>query len=654
MRHLKLPFLPAQAPATPHRSIALAMCAFTLLAPACSGTIDGATPGSGGNTVGQGGGVVGQGGSGAVPGATGGTGTAGTTTTGTGGTATGTGGGAGTGTSTGGMVAIDPNIPCAAGTDTRLVVAPQRVLRLTARQYQNSVRAIINQAAADRVGQNEALAVNLNPKVRKFPPLVGEGDSIIGKEYTDLDALAGEVAKYVLENFTAATACTAPATDACATAWLKTRASLAYRRPLTAAEDTRFTALYTKLKSQDVNGYLVTNTVEQATSVAINALFSAPEFLWRWEIGNTQAPMASTSPPGVYITDQELASNLSFFLTDSPPDQALITASAANDGSLRTNLRTHVDRLLGQQVTKDWLTNVIETNYGLNQLPDLPIDAGLFPIWNTELMTGMLDEANRFLKNIMFTGPLTDLFLSRTTFLNPRLATEIYKVPVPAGATATNYVQATLPSDQRAGILTNAAFVTARGRSNGLGLIVPRGKMVTAAILCMPPDSPPDSLKGAIDAGKAAQATTTAQEQAASRKNAVCGTCHEQIDPYGLVMDYYDNLGRYRTVDHLNKPVDGTTVLPAVIGGGTVTNAVQLAEKLAASPNFTNCMATTVLQYALVDFTAPVEMPLAGKHAGCAVLDTVGKYNAASGKTFGDLIRATTTTPAFAIRTKTP
>jgi hypothetical protein len=635
MRHVKRPSLPNQAPLTPHRGVALAMCAFALMAPACTGSVEGDPAGVGGSGVGKGGG------GGAAPTTAG---TAGTPGTGTG----------GSGTGAGGMVTVDPSIPCAPGSDSRLVVAPQRTLRLTARQYVNSVRAIINQAAADKLSQVEALSVRLAPVVRKFPPLIGEADNIIGKEYTELDVFAGEVAKYVLENFSATTACTSPATDACATAWLKSRAALAYRRPLTEAEDSRLTGLYTKLKSQEVNGYLVTNTVEQATSEAINALFSSPQFLWRWEMGNMQAPVASTSPPGVYLTDQELASNLSFFLTDGPPDQMLISAASANDGSFRANLQTHVERLLGQQVTKDWLTTAIETNYGLNQLPDLPIDSTLFPIWNTELLTGMLDEANLFLKNILFTGQLTDLFLSRTTFLNPLLATEIYKVPVPAGATSTNYVQATLPADQRAGILTNAAFVTARGRSNGLGLVVPRGRMVTAAILCMPPDPPPPEIGEIIEAQKATQATTTAQEQVASRKAGLCGGCHAQIDPYGLVMDYYDNLARYRTTDHLNKPVDGRTTLPPALGGGEVTSAVDLAEKLAASPEFTNCMARTVLQYALVDFTAPVEVPLAGKTAGCAVIDVVDKYKSASGKTFSDLIRATTATPAFAIRKTTP
>jgi hypothetical protein len=174
--------------------------------------------------------------------------------------------------------------------------------------------------------------------------------------------------------------------------------------------------------------------------------------------------------------------------------------------------------------------------------------------------------------------------------------------------------------------------------------------MVSAAILCMPPQPPPEEIKAAVDAATAAIATTTAQQQVASRKAGLCGTCHAQIDPYGLVLEYYDNLGRYRTTDHLGIPVDGTTKLPDLLGGTTVTSAVELAETLAASPAYTNCVARSVLQYALVDFTAPVELPLLPKTAGCAVTDVVQKYQAGNGKTFSDLFRAITETPAFALR----
>ena len=58
----------------------------------------------------------------------------------------------------------------------------------------------------------------------------------------------------------------------------------------------------------------------------------------------------------------------------------------------------------------------------------------------------------------------------------------------------------------------------------------------------------------------------TAQEQVAFRAmTAPCSACHPSFDPYGLVLDWYDVVGRYRTIDDLNKPVDGTH---EVAGGG--------------------------------------------------------------------------------------
>ena len=83
-----------------------------------------------------------------------------------------------------------------------------------------------------------------------------------------------------------------------------------------------------------------------------------------------------------------------------------------------------------------------------------------------------------------------------------------------------------------------------------------------------------------MDAGR----TLTAQEQVAARQQtAPCSSCHPSFDPYGLVLDWYDVVGRYRTVDDLGKPVDGHTTLPADVGGQTVTTAVELADVLSKS-----------------------------------------------------------------------
>jgi len=185
-------------------------------------------------------------------------------------------------------------------------------------------------------------------------------------------------------------------------------------------------------------------------------------------------------------------------------------------------------------------------------------------------------------------------------------------------------------------------------------MVVPRGKAIVSAVLCMPPSPPPDTIAAAVALAKGKFAETTGQEQVASRKAVtLCASCHANIDPYGLVLEFYDTLGRYRDkYDYLagTPAIDGHTNMPADLGGDPVANAIELSEKLAASPAFTNCMARTMLQYALVDFSAPVELPLLPKTAGCAAADVATRYNSGTGKTFADLLRATAATPAFALR----
>ena len=150
-------------------------------------------------------------------------------------------------------------------------------------------------------------------------------------------------------------------------------------------------------------------------------------------------------------------------------------------------------------------------------------------------------------------------------------------------------------------------------------------------------------------------AQQTSQQQVAARQAvAPCSSCHAQFDPYGLALDNYDGIGRYRTVDDLGQPVDAHTQLPAVAGGGTVANGVELAQALAASPAFTTCMARTLLRYAMVDASTNVEVPLPTQQPGCATADVVQRYQSAAGGTFADLVRATVAAPAFGIRRAAP
>src|SRR5262249_8329960 len=151
--------------------------------------------------------------------------------------------------------------------------------------------------------------------------------------------------------------------------------------------------------------------------------------------------------------------------------------------------------------------------------------------------------------------------------------------------------------------------------------IVPRGLGVKASFLCLETAGPPDPTTPAgmvIQQQLGMLTEQTAQQQVAFRATTVpCNSCYPSFDPYGLVLDWYDGVGRDRTMDDLAMPVGGHTTVPAVVGGQTVQPAVELAQVLSTTDLFTNCMAKTMLQYALFD--SPVELPLPiASQKGCA------------------------------------
>ncbi|HMF39530.1 MAG TPA: DUF1592 domain-containing protein [Polyangia bacterium] len=555
--------------------------------------------------------------------------------------------------------------PCTGMNDPRMVVAGQRIMMITKPQLVNTVRYLIDDTEANAIlaaGDTYALTKDSD---RHFPPSDGEQETFNETNILPINNLAENVSNYVTMNFATLANTLAKcntSSDTCATTYLNLLAAKAYRRQLTSDEQTRFTNLYTNLRNQMINGYAMTNTVEQATGYAVWALLMSPQMQWLWELGgveNAKPMQTSTSPAGIYVSDDELASQLSFFMTDSPPDDT--TLAAAKAGTLRANLPMHVSRLLGTQVAKDWLRHVMELYFLVNQLPLSPVDPGKFPV-DSGLLASMGTETQMFLDNVLWANgsKLNDMLLSRTSFVNSRMAQEVYNIPIPAGADAndlTKFGQATLPMD-RSGILTNAGFLTARSRSDGQDL-VSRGKSVKAAFLCLISSPPTDmATQMAVTAASGMLSQETGQEQAAIRAKApVCAQCHGTFDSYGLVLEFYDAIARYRTTyDYLpNMPtIDGTTKLPDLIGGATVHTAAELATNLTQSPTFINCLAKSMLQYGMTDFAAAVELPLPPSQAGCAAADVVQRYQAGGNQTFTGLVNAVTQSPAFVVRNVTP
>jgi hypothetical protein len=540
---------------------------------------------------------------------------------GAGGTSGGTGGSSVDGTS---GVGAGPGSTCTGDE----LSAPKRLVRLTFNQQVNAFAALLGQMYADAVSAEFVIP---DATHRTFPPLGNprEGSSIIESTWQTGDNIAQDAAQYVLENFTQVTACPATPTDQCGQDFVLRFAERAHRRPLSDVDRTSLLQVLTEVKAAG-------GTVQQAVQYGVYGVLSSPDFLYRTELGTDSAAQGELKP-------YERASLLSFFITDGPPDDPLLAAAA--DGSIMTveGTTAQVTRLLGTDAAKKNLSAAIFAYFTLAGLDTVVIDPLVAPEFNQGIRNAMYTESQAFLDNTLWNEPITSVLTSRRATVNEPLA-NLYGVPFPMpGAMASVFATVELPAT-RSGILTQLGFLTSRARPN-IGSVVGRGLAVNQMFLCVEnPAFPTDpDIVRQVEEAMATQANASEREKVAFRAmNGVCAGCHVAFDAWGLGLENYDLIGKYRTVDAQNRPIDATVTLPEEAGGATITSAPEMAAALATSGVFARCMAKNLLTFALAEPGGPTM-------DSCATQAVANRF-AMNGQSFTDLVREVALSSTLAIR----
>src|SRR5262249_4353609 len=156
----------------------------------------------------------------------------------------------------------------------------------------------------------------------------------------------------------------------------------------------------------------------------------SPRFLFRLEsppkIVNASAPYR--------ISDQDLASRLSFFLWGTVPDAELI--KAANGGALRTpaGLEKAVKRVLAGAHSGALSKGVASQWFRLQDLEKIHPDVLLYPQYDDRLAEAMRRETELFFDSVVREDHnVLDLFNADYSFVNERLAKH-YGIPNVTGA----------------------------------------------------------------------------------------------------------------------------------------------------------------------------------------------------------------------------
>jgi hypothetical protein len=266
---------------------------------------------------------------------------------------------------------------------------------------------------------------------------------------------------------------------------------------------------------------------EDAMKRAYVAILTSPDFLFH--------------PADTKCDEHGLASRLSYWLWNSPPDAELLAAAEAGSLTDANVLHAHVDRLLDDPRSDRFIEDFTNQWLELWRIDETTPDRELYPEFTLPLEGDMLAETRGFVRELIARDlPARNLVESDFTLLNQRLA-DVYGV---AGVEGVEVRRVALPAESvRGGLLTQASILklTANGTVTSP---VKRGVWVMDRLLDDPVPPPPANVP-AIDPDT--RGATTIREQLALHSNhAACAVCHVKIDPAGFALEAFDVMGGHR------------------------------------------------------------------------------------------------------------
>jgi hypothetical protein len=531
---------------------------------------------------------------------------------------------AGTGSGTGGAKTCE-------GSD---VADSKRVVRLSFNQISNTIRSLLGDTFGAKVDADYEIGAD-SSTARTFPPLSSpqEGSTVTTGHWQKVDLIASAAGSYALANLNQVTACGAAPTDACAEAFVRSFAEKAYRRPLTAAEATSIVQVYSEVKG-------IYGTIPEAVQHSVYAIMQSPHVLYRTEIGATKDQAGPLTP-------YELASSLSYFLADAPPDVILLGAARDNKLTASADITAQVDRILAMPSARKNLEGALFSYFQVDSLATVKIDDPAFTS-GTEakpylgVRESAYHEVELFLTNTLWSGPLTGLLTGKKSWMNTTLA-KLYGITLPAQSDESKFVETMLP-ENRGGLLTQIGFLASNSRPD-VPSVVARGLVVNKSMLCQidPPfPTDPELVARIEEAGLKLNSASERERSAYRTSTSPCFGCHRSFDAYGLALDRYDIVGRYRTMDPQGRPIDASVTLPALFNDQVASDAVAMQSTIAQSPGFSACFSKNMLNWALAEGSQ-----LTPK--SCATQAIVSGFDA-SDKSLSALLREVAISKAFTHR----
>lgn len=458
--------------------------------------------------------------------------------------------------------------------------APSGLRRLTRTQYLASLRATFGD------GLVLPRASSLEPDIT-VDGLVAAGTTVTAispRGVEQYEAAAYSIAEQVMEpgrrESLVSCAPSASRDDACATTALRPIGRSLYRRDLSDAELAEIT---------EIAGHagVMLGDFYDGLEFGIATLLQSPSFLFRVELGSPTDP---GDPEHLVYAGHELASRMSYFLWDAPPDDALLAAADAGLLADEQGVRDEAIRMLSDARARDGVRVFVEDWLALRELDRMVKDPTVFVHASPDVGPAAREETVRVFQNLVFDeeDDIRTLMTTRVTFLDRRLAA-IYEVRAPR----EDFARVELPPEgPRAGLLGQVAFLAPNAHPTATSP-TRRGAFIRERLLCDRVPQPPANVDTAIP--EPSPTARTLRERLISHQEVeVCASCHVFLDGPGFGLEGFDSLGRTRTVEN-EAPIDASGELD----GAAYDGALELAAHIRDTPRFPQCLAAHAYRVAV-------------------------------------------------------
>lgn len=311
-------------------------------------------------------------------------------------------------------------------------------------------------------------------------------------------------------------------------------ATKAFRRPISPAEEQSLLAVYAKSQQSG-------RSFQDSIKDTLQVVLTSPQFLFLIE--------TSASPQPEPLDNWELASKLSYFLWNGPPDNR--TRQLAASGLLAKQLDTEVNRMIADPRFARFASEFAAQWLSLDKFQVLEADRKRYPKLTRDTRKALELEPVEFVEYLIRNNLSAKNLISSDFILANEAVANYYDL---ADKTESGFRFVAIPHGRPdlGGVITQAAILA--GLSDGReSNPVKRGAWIARKIVAEPPNDPPPN----VPALKDTAGLTLRQRLEQHRNVPACMQCHLKIDPWGVPFEDYDAGGRRK-----KEQVDSKSTLP--------------------------------------------------------------------------------------------